>query len=117
MLPERKTTLREFWVFQKMLLVIPENMENQFKNFCLIWRNTSNIFEKYFEKNSCNILENFENQTVRQILKIILENVEKYFGKFWEILTKCLKIILKIFGTNFGKFPGLLHKIFENCFT
>ncbi len=84
--------------FRKMWKIILENFGKLPEIFLEISKNINEIFENYFEK----IFYKF-----RKISRIIAENFEILFVKFWEMLLKILKInrkISKIIKKNSGDF-------------
>ncbi len=72
-------------IYRKILIIIS-------KIFPKISRNTSEIFEKYFRK--------FRKILPKKISSNILDNVENFFGKCWEIYRKISNIWNNL-GENF----------------
>ncbi len=81
-----------FWgIFRKILRIISENVENNFKKFHKISRNTSNIFEKYFGIFGDKLLK-------------------KFLVKFWKIW-RPIKLFRKNFSSISDNFKKKLWRI------
>ncbi len=88
-------------IFQILSKIILENFENYYPQTFWI------IFRKICRFSIQKIFENCQN---------ILENFEKYFGKFQGILPKFLRIVWKIYKKKFQKISRFVEKNLENYF-
>ncbi len=94
-----------------ILKIFKKNFENYYgkfrKVFYKILKNILENSEKYIgkvRKSLWKISEDFEKYFLNKFrVGTILENVENFFGKFWEVFRKISKIIPENFNKYFGK--------------